>query len=219
MGGIFSLDGPLARVLGRVADCLILSVLWLLCSLPLVTMGAATAALYTMTLRMVRNEEGKIVSGFWKAFRLNLCQGICIHLILTVLAVMIYIHSRSVQVMEGQIRMVFWAGTCLFGLVWLMETAFVYPVLARFSNSVVNIMKNALLMAAGNVPVFFGVIIITGLPVWTLLLNTKLFIVSLPAWIFLGPGVIAWLNSYLFHRCFRKYIPEETAESEESGGF
>lgn len=217
MNGIFSLDGPLARVLGKAADCLILSVLWLLCSIPLVTIGASTAALYTMTLRMIRSEDGKLVSGYWKAFRENLRQGTVIHLILTALAVMIYVHSRSVQAMEGQLQMVFWACSCLFGMVWLMEMLFVYPVLARFSNSVGNIMKNAFLMAAGNVPVFFGVVLITGLPVWTLLLNTQLFISMLPVWIFIGPGLIALLNSYLFHRCFQRYIPEEGGEEDMDG--
>ena len=65
------------------------------------------------------------------------------------------------------------------------------------------------------VPVFFGVVLITGLPLWTLLLNTQLFISMVPAWIFIGPGLIALLNSFLFHQCFRKYIPEE--ESGETG--
>lgn len=215
MNGIFSLDGPMMRVLGKVADCLVLSVMWLLGSIPLITIGASTAALYTMTLRIIRAEEGKLIPGFWKAYWENFRQGTVIHLILTLLVLMIYIHSRSVQAMEGQIRMVFWAGTCLFGIIWLMETLFVYPVLARFSNSTGNIMKNAFLMASGNVPVFFGVVLITGLPLWTLLLNTQLFISMVPAWIFIGPGLIALLNSFLFHQCFRKYIPEE--ESGETG--
>ncbi len=209
MGSIFSLDSPLMRGLGRIADMMILSVLWIVCSIPLVTIGASTAALYTMTLRMVRDEEGKLFAGFLQAFKENFKQATVIHLILTVLVAFLCVYLQIVRGMPGQMKQVFWIATVMFGFIWLMEMLFVYPVQARFENTLGKTMKNAWLIAASNVPVLLGVIVISGLPVLTLLLNTTFFFRMLPLWIFFAPGLIAWLNSFLFQRCFRRYIPEE----------
>lgn len=209
MGGIFSLDGPLMRALGRIADMILLSVLWIVCSIPFVTIGASTTALYTMTLGMVRGEDGKLSAGFLKAFKENFKQATVIHLILTVLAVFFCVYFQIVSVLPGQMKQIFRVVTVLFCFIWLMEMLFVYPVQARFENTLGKTMKNAWLIAASHVPVLLGVIVISALPVWTLLLNTTFFFRMLPLWIFLAPGLIAWLNSFLFQRCFRRYIPEE----------
>lgn len=207
------MEGPLARALGRLTDCIILSLLWILCSLPLVTMGASTTALFTMTLRMVRDEEGKMTAGFFRAFKENLKNATLIHLILILLAVMLGIYWNVLGLLPDERMQAFFHGAfLLFAVLWLMEALFVYPVQARFENTVGNIMKNAWLMAAGNLPVFFLAVVITGLPVWTILLNTGLFVRSLPAWILAGPGLIAWLDSFLFHHCFKRYIPDEKEE-------
>lgn len=204
------MEGPLAKVLGRLTDCITLSLLWILCSLPLVTIGASTTALYTMTLRMVRDEEGKIAAGFFRAFRENFKSATWIHLLLAALSGMLGIYWRAVGMLPDERMQAFFYGAfLLFLLLWLMEALFVYPVQARFENTVGNIMKNAWLMAVGNLHVFLIVVIVTGLPVWTFLLSTGLFARTLPAWILLGPGLIAWLNSFVFHHCFKRYIPDE----------
>ena len=56
-------------ILSHLADLMILNILTLICCIPLVTAGAAMTALYTMTMRMARNEEGSIVREYFQAFR------------------------------------------------------------------------------------------------------------------------------------------------------
>lgn len=68
MGNIFSVDNAFFRLMSKVCDVFLLSILWLICSLPIVTAGAATAALNAVALRAVRNEEGYIFRSFYKAF-------------------------------------------------------------------------------------------------------------------------------------------------------
>lgn len=212
MNGIFSIDGPVGRALSRFTDLLTLSVLWIVCSVPLVTLGASTTALYTMTLRIVRNEEGKISDGFLRAFKENFKNATIIHLILAAFTFLISFYVTVIGVLPEGMQTFFYGASLLFILLLLMEIQFVYPVQARFENTIWNVMKIAWLMAAGHLPVFLLTVLITGLPVWTLLLNTGLFIRMLPAWILVGPGLIAWLNSYLFQYCFKKYIPSDQEE-------
>ena len=63
-------DGPLGRFLNSVADMVLLNLLWLLCSLPVVTIGASTVALYTVTLRYPEDDSG-LAKLFFLAFRNN----------------------------------------------------------------------------------------------------------------------------------------------------
>lgn len=212
MRDLFSVDGFVGRILTGFTDLLTLSILWVLFSLPVVTAGAASAALYTMTLRIVRNEEGRIAGGFLEAFRTNFKNATYIHLLLTAAAALLGVYWFSVGLLPEGIRPFFRGASILFWLLWLMETLFVYPVQARFENTVRNIMKNAWLIAAGNFPVLLLVLLITGIPIWAFLLNTGLFIRLLPVWLFFAPGGTAWLNSLLFQHCFRRYIPEEEPE-------
>lgn len=220
MSGLFSADGFIGKVLGGFTDLLTLSILWMICSIPIVTAGASTAALYTMTLRIVRGEEGRIGAGFFHAFRENFKSATVIHLLVMLLGFLLFVYGFSVGILPANIRPFFRGASILFWMLWLMEVLFVYAVQARFENTVWNIMRNAWLMAAGSFPYFLLIFFISGIPVWTFWLNTGLFVRLLPVWIFLGPGVTAWLNSLLFHRCFRRFIPENeeeepTADAEE----
>lgn len=209
MSGLFSPDGFLGRSLSRFADFIVLSILWIVFSLPIVTLGASTTALYTMTLRMVRDEEGKIAAGFLRAFKENFKSATWIHLILLLLAGLVGNYWMLVGLLPEKFLVFFRGVSILFWVLWLMETLFVYPVQARFENTVWNTMKNAWLMAAGNLHIFLLAVLITGIPFWTFLLNTALFIGIFPAWLLVAPGLLAWLNSFLFHHCFKKYIAEE----------
>ena len=214
MSKYFAADGALGIIMEKIADFLILSVLYLLFSIPIVTAGASATALYTVTLRMARHEEKKTARGFWKAFRENFRQATLIHLILTAVLFLLGFYALAVSILPGNLQIVFGVLTGIFLIVWLMEAVFVFPVQARFCGGIRQTMKNAWLMAAANFPYFLLIVLISGLPIWNLLLLPALFLRMLILWILLGPGFLAWVNSRLFQKCFRRYAPEEEKQEE-----
>lgn len=78
-------DNPVISGMSRIFDMMCLNVLWLVCSLPIFTIGASTTAMYTVMLKVVKNEEGYIVKGFFKAFKENFKKSTIIWLILLVI--------------------------------------------------------------------------------------------------------------------------------------
>lgn len=64
MSKLFNLENPVWNFLGKLVDMMILTGLWLICCIPVVTIGASTTALYSVTLKMAENKEGYIVSSF-----------------------------------------------------------------------------------------------------------------------------------------------------------
>ena len=64
--GLFNYDNPVWRFIGKLGDLILLNILWIVCSIPIVTAGAATTAVYYVTLKLVRDENDgtiKIVAG------------------------------------------------------------------------------------------------------------------------------------------------------------
>ena len=64
-----SLDSPLMRFLGKMADLMILNLLVIFCSIPIITMGASLTAMHYVALKIVRNEEAYITKDFFKSFK------------------------------------------------------------------------------------------------------------------------------------------------------
>ena len=71
MDRLFNMDNKFFTVMGRVADLIMLNVVFLICCLPIVTIGASLTALHYVTLKMTRNEESYIIRSFFKSFKQN----------------------------------------------------------------------------------------------------------------------------------------------------
>jgi len=77
---LFRYDSPAMEFMGKVADMIILNILWFLCSLPVITVGAATTAKYAGSMRIIRNEESPVFKAFFKDFKENFKQATVIWL-------------------------------------------------------------------------------------------------------------------------------------------
>lgn len=72
MRGLFDMEGPLMNGLGKIYDCIMLSLCWISASLPVFTMGAACGALYRTVYRCLRHDDGNPLKMFWDTWRRNL---------------------------------------------------------------------------------------------------------------------------------------------------
>ena len=96
----FSVDSPLYRFLNKLLDVLKLNFMWLLFSLPIVTIGASTVAAMYVALKMTDDEEGYIGKQFVKAFKENWKQGTVLWLITIVAVYAIYLDFQLFEVVE-----------------------------------------------------------------------------------------------------------------------
>ena len=80
LGRVFRYQGWLWRALNTLTDILALSVLWLLCSIPVLTLGAATTALYDSVVRCIRYKQPKPYARFFRTFKNELIPGILLTL-------------------------------------------------------------------------------------------------------------------------------------------
>ncbi len=139
---LFDVDGPLYRFLTRFWDVVKLNFLWLVFSLPVVTFGAATAAAFSVTLKMVDDREGYIFQDFRKAFRENLKQGSVLGLLFLLAVYSVYLDAQ-ITAAAVQYEGFFLAGTVLIAFFFAIHFVYAFPLLARYENTVYGILSNS----------------------------------------------------------------------------
>lgn len=215
MGRFFNMDNKFFVFMGKIADLCMLNLLCIICCIPIVTAGASLTALYYVTMKMVRNEEAYIFRSFFRSFKQNFKQATVINIIMLAAAALLYIDTNIAGKMgqlAGKILGMIFAA---FTLLYVMILLYVYPLLAKFYNSVKNTFKNAILMAIRHLPYTILMLLICACPILILFIPSFQIQMSLIMLVILfGPAVIAYGNSHFFVRIFDKYIPEESVSEE-----
>jgi uncharacterized membrane protein YesL len=131
----FGINSKLYKFMDTLWTILKLNFIWVIFSLPVVTIGASTIAAFSVTLKMAANEEGKIFTQFFKSFKMNLKQGIILGLITLAVAYACYMNFELFNKLEGNPIIFLIAGIVIF-FVGLANFTYVYPLLARYDNSI-----------------------------------------------------------------------------------
>lgn len=217
MDRIFNMDNKFFTFMGRLADLAILNILCIICCIPIVTAGASISSLYYMTMKMVRNEESYIVKGFFHSFKQNLKQSIAINLIMLLAGVMLVADIYIVRHMEGTSSKILTYIFMVMAILYVMVYTYVYPLLAKFYNTVKNTFVNAFLMSLRHLPYTLLMIVFSALPFAILFIpsaniQSLLFVLAL----LLGFATVAYCKSYFLVKIFDKYIPQEETEETPS---
>ncbi|MBC5688979.1 DUF624 domain-containing protein [Mediterraneibacter sp. NSJ-55] len=196
-------DNVVTRALSRICDFVILNILWLVCSIPIVTIGASTTALYSVMQKIVRNEEGYIARSFFKAFKQNFKQATIVWLLIAALGLILSVDLNMARSLEGTIRIVF---QVIFGFFsfWLFAIfLYVFPLLARYENSTKATLKNAVILSIAKLPFTFLMMVVVVVPVAASLLTVRTILLSVPIWMGIGVSIVTWLNAYILKRVFK----------------
>lgn len=136
MAKLFDYNNPIWRFMGKVTDICFLTVLWALFSLPVVTIGASTTALYYVSLKLAKNQEGYIWRTFVGAFKDNFKQSTIIWLIMLAVGAFLGVDLYFYYNIEGSIAVfLFW----IFLMLTVMYTFFItmlFPLSARLDAKI-----------------------------------------------------------------------------------
>lgn len=209
-------DNIIVCALSKICDMVCLNILWLICSIPIITIGASTAALYTVMLKMVKNEEGYIFRGFFKAFKSNFKQSTIMWIVILLLGIVCWIDYRVAGVMPGMggsiMRIIF----LLLGFILLSVTIYIFPLTARYENTIRNTVRNALILTVGKLPYTLLMVVVTVGSVIISLWNSMTLMFAIPLWFIIGVSLIAWINSYILRRVFMIFDSVENGTNDEN---
>lgn len=197
---IFSMDSPLMRTMNKVANLMILNVLTLVCCVPVITGGAALTALHYMCLKIVRDEETKILAGYFKAFAGNFKQSTVIWLLLLLAA----------AVLGGDIAIMYYAvidfpivvriAVFIMCILVLCTALYVFPMQAKFENPVRITIKNAFRFSLAQFPRTVVMVALFFVAPLMLMISERFAAVVF----FFGMSFHAYVSALLYNAPFKK---------------
>jgi uncharacterized membrane protein YesL len=182
--------------MGRLIDFLVLTVLWAVTSIPVITMGTATTTVYYITLKMIKNQEGYVVPMYFKTFAKLFSETVKAWLLVLVVGGVfggdIYVCLRLGTPLASMLM----AALAVVIFVYLITLLYLFPVMARLDNSIMGYVKAAFYLAIRN----FG---------WSILsLVIAVCYIALGIFVFwplliISVGLIAYLQSLIYNQIFR----------------
>lgn len=206
--GMFSADSPLMSGLGRLTMILVTAFLWTLTSLPVITVGASSSAVFYVMLKTQRGEEGNYISDYFRAFRENFKQATLAWVILLAAGCLFGFCIFYYNVIDSGISqwiMFIFGALLVLDLIVMM---YVFPILSRFANSLKVIMTMALVLPFQNLKRTVVLVLIAA--------AMTLICVYFSPLIFFGYGLFAFIASYIFPKIFKPL--EEAIDAKNETG-
>ncbi len=210
---MFSYDSKFSQTVNQIIDCVFLSLLWTLSSLPVITIGASTTALYATVDKVFRREEGSIWKEYWRVFRRDFKRatglwGIMV-VILAVLGANFYA-AFSAGVRNENLVIGLQIGALFLTALMAIWLQCWFPYLSRFDDSVKTILKNTMAIMLAETKVALRLLLLLLLVIGldaVLAMYVPILTILMPV------AYISALNRIL-ERLFARYLAQQNQSSQ-----
>lgn len=215
MATLFSQDSALMRGLTKVADVMILNVLFVATSIPVVTLGASLTALNFTAMRIATGRCNSVSGDYFRSFTQNWRQGTVAGVVLALLAAVLaawylVVTNLAVEPLAEVALLVVWYG---LAFTFVMMATFVFPYLASFDGRTRDVFRNARLMSWKHPLAPLATLALYGTAIGATIFTPHLTGYGL-FWLLIGFGGIAVATGWLFARVFAKYIAAAAASNQ-----
>jgi len=206
-------DNKIFQMLEKIVDCICLSILWLVFSLPLITVGASSTALYYTMNKVVRYERGMLFREFLGAFKKNFRQSTLVWLILVVVYC---IWSMDCYMLYQMLEAGYAIGLMIVVfLVFFVASAvwacYLFPYMARFEDTTKTLLLNSFRIAFANIKETVLVLLMT-------VIQIVLTVLSIPVGI-LFVGIYTLTINLIIEPVFKQYMTPEELEKEKQRNY
>ena len=214
MSGFFAPDSAAMRFLTRIADLMILNVVFIATSIPIVTIGAALTGLNFTAMRLARGQSDSTTGDYFRSFRRNFRQATLIWLLVLLMAAVLGAWYLVVATFVTQpvIEFIVLAIWYLVAFVLALNVLWVFPYLANFEGTIREVLRNARLLSGKHVLTSVSVFVVIALAVIVSIFYSQVTAYGL-LWLVIGFSGIAFLAGILFSRVFDKYAPQPTPDA------
>lgn len=212
MRNLFNIDSPLMHFLGKVADLMILNLLFLITCVPIFTIGASLTALHYVTLRMVSDEDSAVSRDYLRSFKQNFRQATIIWLILITFALLITYDIRLVWNGAGYVNTVMKILSIIASVALVMVILYVFAILAKFHNSVKGTIRNAVAISLSAFPRTLSMFMLVAASVALTFYTETTVRWGLLFWLTFGFSAVAYFNSFLLKKTFGNLITDQASD-------
>lgn len=217
MGRLFDNDTPFMQKLQYASSVFFCGIFFLLTCLPVITAGAGATAMYRMMFNL-REDKGTKAADFFRVFAEEFKKSTILWAldIAGALLILVLLYGIGLLNPEGAGLAVCMAVFLVAVLLWAFTFCYVFPLEARFENTIGNIVKNGLIMSIRHRKQTIPALFLAMIPLFIYILSPYVFILLGPVWVFvLIPAIFYW-QSGLFLKVFENYMPAEDAETADN---
>lgn len=189
------------RFLTALSNLIIVNFLFIITSLPVITIGASITALYRITIAILAGDNPSVWKDYLKSFKDNFLKATVLFLLYAALTAFFAFEIYMVNnMMEEQYSWV-QIPAVFFLVVIFSSFTYAFPLLAWFEESLKQILKNSILLAISNLPVTIMIAVITAVLAFLLYEFT---VTTMSLLVFMGIAVIAMFYSVFLKKIFEK---------------
>lgn len=203
---ILSSDSLLGRFFQVAGDVILLNILFLVCSIPLITIGPSFTALHYSCLKIIKGEETSSWKDFFQSFCQNFFQSLVIWIGLLSVGAILSVNLHFLTRQTGTAALMLRYLTYAASIAVLFQFLYIFPVLAAFQNTTGNLMRNAFLFSYMHLPTTLLLAFLCFMLAKLTLTDYTLAPFYLFCWCFFGFGASALFADWFFYRIFKRYL-------------
>lgn len=205
-GGLFDMDKPFWRWMGKVPDIILLSLLWYLCSIPIITIIPASCALFDAVSRNLMMDDKGCYKRFFRSFVRELKQGILLSIVWAVIA-LVAVFGLKIINSYAATSSTFGIFSILYLIMIIMMIGYLgwlVPLQSRYNNSFVSLHINSLRFFFGRLPgTAFMLLITLGIIIVCLISGYTFWLAAF------APCLIAIFHSIPVEKAFQIAFPQD----------
>lgn len=213
------LSNPLFKGLDVLGNVFVLNILYVIFSLPIITIGASTTALYYVSIKMVRQKEGPIAKDFIRAFKTNFKQATAAWAVIAIANLLLWASYIYINNFTGPSATLYIIVFAIEAVLFLLVLPFLFPLISCFENTLWNTFKNAFWLAVSNLGSWLKIILAWSAPAALSIIYPVIFLNTWYLWLLVIFGFTAYGTSFSINKVFQKVSdsqknnPQETARN------
>ncbi len=210
MASIFSIDSGYGRFMNKVGDIILLSILWVVCSIPLVTMGTATCAAYYTAAKVLRHHNGYVSKEFFRSFKQNFRSSIVLNIIYLALAVMLVFNFMYFKDNATEVSFYLRCVYMVLGFVILGVMLYNYILLSRFELGSGKLFSMAFVICFRHLHITAALVAMCA--------AAAVLVYLMPWAVLILPGLVFFGMTFPAEHVMKKYMrrPESGSKEEDT---
>lgn len=208
LDGIFNEDNPFFKLMNRIADMIVLNVLFLISCIPVITIGPALTALYYVAINTWSREDGYIFRMYKKSFKDNFKQSVIMWLLLLaagiILSVDVWYWVSQWKLTGNSVYKPLTVISVILLVLYALIFTYVWPLQAKFTNTIGGTIKNALAMVMTHVPETVGIWFIFAAVAFSVYMMN----IARVSVLIIGFSLMAYLQAWIFRHVFKPYLKD-----------
>lgn len=213
MHRILAPENPVFQFLEKMFNLMVANLLFIICSIPIVTLGASLAGMLQVVQDQIFNDEQPVIRRFFSAFRENFVQATTAWMMLLIFLVGMGCNAMLIiTYLDGWAAQILKIVLCILVALVICIMSYLFPLITRYRNTMREQLNNSLILAVVKLPRTILMAVLNTLFFWIPFFSMQMFLGTMVFWLVIGFAFIAYTDTRILSPVFRQMEKEDTVD-------